>query len=99
LELPGGYEDDRPAQQIASDPNTPPDDWDLQMMLTVRYIAAFVLPIERRRGGLRARAAEGTMALVGSSTLVKELRERIARVASTDFTLLSQGIGAEPHPY
>ena len=90
LELPGGYDDDRPVIHIVGDPRTPPDEWDLQMMHTVRYIAAFVLAVERRRGVSRGRT-DGTMALVGSSALVKGLCERIARVASSDFTVLIEG--------
>ena len=39
------------------------------------------------------------MALVGSSAMVKGLRERMSRVAPSDFTVLIEGgIDPEPHP-
>jgi hypothetical protein len=37
--------------------------------------------------------------LVGSSAVIAALRERIARVAATDFTVMIEGgIGPRPHP-
>jgi hypothetical protein len=100
LDVPGAAPD---AVRIEAlfDPASGLDDWDLQMLQTARYIAALVVEIERARVNApfrRARPAE-SFPLVGSSREIAALRERIAQVAATDFTVLIEGaIDPEPHP-
>ncbi len=72
------------------------DDWDFQVLGWASHVAALVLEIERNRGarpvspGLRADRSAGTP-LIGSSPGMLALRERIERVAATDFTVLVEG--------
>ena len=48
---------------------------------------------------MRTPPADGAAPLIGSSRAIKTLRERIERVAATDFTVLIEGAsGPEPHP-
>jgi DNA-binding NtrC family response regulator len=60
-----------------------------------------LLQLERASGRLMAarRHADGAAPLIGSSEAIRRVRERIERVAATDFTILIEGaIGPEPHP-
>jgi hypothetical protein len=42
---------------------------------------------------------DGAAPLIGSSLAIQQVRERIERVAATDFTLLVEGAsGPQPHP-
>ncbi|RPJ84778.1 MAG: AAA family ATPase, partial [Acidobacteria bacterium] len=72
------------------------DAWDRQVMENAASLGALVHELERRtRGGRLASsvraAADGAAPLVGSSPVMQALRERIERVARTDFTILIQG--------
>ena len=52
----------------------------------------------RRRAAMRARG-DGAAPLIGSSPAIRAVRERIERVAATDFTVLIEGAsGPQPHP-
>jgi DNA-binding NtrC family response regulator len=87
----------RPALlEAVFDPACGLDEWDFQLLDTARHLAALVLEIDRLRA--RPGAAppmrllhDGSPALVGSSPAMRALRERIARVAATDFTVLIEG--------
>jgi DNA-binding NtrC family response regulator len=94
LDVPGGPDRSAFAIETIFDPACGLDDWDFQLLQTAKYVAAFVLEIERLTLGahyLYGARAEGPVALVGSSEVVRELRDRIARVAATDFTILVEG--------
>jgi DNA-binding NtrC family response regulator len=74
-------------------------EWDFQTLGLAAHVAAFVLEIERVRLQL-ARAGlgptvklrrDGAAPLIGSTAAVQALRNRIERVAQTDFTLLLEG--------
>ena len=63
-----------------------------------------VLELERAIGRVRLgaspqHASDGAAPLIGSSEAIRRVRERIERVAATDFTVLIEGgSGPEPHP-
>ena len=66
----------------------------LQVLEASRYIAALVLEIERLAvgpGWLGGGRGDALQALVGSSEAIRDLRDRITRVAATDFTVLVEG--------
>jgi DNA-binding NtrC family response regulator len=92
LEVPGPTTD---AVRIEAlfDPARGFDDWDLQLLDLARYLAALVIELERARPAAPARRGRflESFPLVGSSAAIKALRERIARVAVTDFTVLIEG--------
>jgi transcriptional regulator with PAS, ATPase and Fis domain len=92
LEVPGLASSDAMLEAVF-DPGSPIDDWDVQLLQTARYVAALVLEIERCRLALPTRRSpvDDSAPLVGSSAAIRSLRERIARVAATDFTILIEG--------
>ena len=83
------------------DPVAGLDEWDLQTLRSLRHVAALVIEIERSRPPFPPRRHHGSEAapLIGSSAEISALRDRIARVAATDFAVLVEGgIDPEPHP-
>jgi DNA-binding NtrC family response regulator len=93
LDVPGSPERPPFALDATFEPGSGLDEWDLQVLEASRYIAALVLEVERLAlgpGWLGVRS-ETLHALVGSSDPIRELRDRISRVAATDFTVLVEG--------
>jgi hypothetical protein len=86
---------------IFDGPRTP-DEWVGQQMEAVAQVAGLLLQVERansRAGAVGRRQADGAAPLIGSSDAIRRVRERIERVAATDFTVLIEGeSGPEPHP-
>jgi DNA-binding NtrC family response regulator len=81
------------------DPGSGLGEWDFQALGLAAHVAAFVLEIERARIQL-ARAGlgptvkmrrDGAAPLIGSTPAIQALRNRIERVAQTDFTVLLEG--------
>ncbi|MFP5378829.1 MAG: sigma-54 interaction domain-containing protein [Vicinamibacteria bacterium] len=72
-----------------------PDEWTLQTLEAAACLAAFVLEADRARARRVAEAGEpptdGAAPLIGSSRQMRILRDRIERVAGTDFTVLIEG--------
>ena len=62
-------------------------------------IASLLVQIEcATGGGARFRREDGAAPLIGSSAAIHAVRERIERVAMTDFTVLIEGgFGPQPH--
>ena len=70
------------------------DGWTCQVLESATHIAAMILEIERVTGRLGAAArgrADGAAPLIGSSAAIRAVRDRIERVAATDFTVLIEG--------
>jgi DNA-binding NtrC family response regulator len=71
------------------------DEWDQQLLDSARHMGALVLMIDRaQRSGLLGAARnrpDGAAPIVGSSAGIRAVRERMERVAITDFTVLIQG--------
>ena len=79
------------------------DEWDLQVLESARQLAALVLLLERaHRAGFCAvprPRADGAAPIIGSSPGMRAVRERMERIALTDFTVLIEGgIDPQPHP-
>ncbi|MBI2222173.1 MAG: sigma 54-interacting transcriptional regulator [Acidobacteria bacterium] len=92
LEVPG-FRPDTSVIEALIEPGATLDGWDHDLLQTVRYVAALVTEVERCRAllpGRRAREDESPP-LIGSSAAIRTLRERIDRVAATDFTVLIEG--------
>ena len=92
IDLPGASPDYRACLEIAFEPGRAPDDWTRELLETAAHIAAMVLEIERAqaRRAIKPRT-DGAAPLIGSSHAIRTLRERIERVAGTDFTVLVEG--------
>jgi transcriptional regulator with PAS, ATPase and Fis domain len=69
------------------------DGWTCQLIDTATHVAALILEIERAQGREAAgrNRPDGAAPLIGSSVPIRAVRERIERVAATDFTVLIEG--------
>ena len=101
--MPSPHGDCR-APQVISDKPRPLDDWTCQLIEAATQLASVVLELERAIGRVRLGASpnhstDGAAPLIGSSEAIRRVRERIERVAATDFTVLIEGeSGPQAHP-
>jgi len=83
------------AIDIVSDEANALDEWDLQLLESARQLAAIVLLLERaQRAGfctMPRQRPDGAAPIVGSSPGMRAVRERMERIALTDFTVLIEG--------
>jgi len=102
LDVPGSDPATKGVLEASFDPACRLGEWDFQMLTLAAQIAALVLEIERSRlqlvragllDGNRTRRDISSRAarLVGSTPPMQALRDRIERVAATDFTVLLEG--------
>ncbi|MGH9174447.1 MAG: sigma-54 interaction domain-containing protein, partial [Vicinamibacterales bacterium] len=71
-----------------------PDDWSIQLLQAAASLAGLLLEADRlARGQEQSGSAtgDGAAPLIGSSLVMQGLRERVERVATTDFTVLIEG--------
>ena len=93
VDVPGIGSETRARLEVAFEPGKAPDAWTNQLLETAAHVAALLLEVERAQGRfrfLRSRP-DGAAPLIGCSRAIKSLRERIERVAATDFTVLVEG--------
>lgn len=95
FEVPSTGMGRRAVLEAAFDPACGLDEWDFQLLQASTYVTALVLELERARPRQAAaplrRMRDGAAPLIGASPGMKVLRERIERVAGTDFTVLIEG--------
>ena len=80
------------------EPGRPIADSDFEMLESAADLGGLVLEAARTRAVLRPCRPDGAAPLIGSTPLMKDLRDRIERVALTDFTVLidgESGVGKE----
>jgi transcriptional regulator with PAS, ATPase and Fis domain len=80
--------------EASFDPRNGPDDWTCQLIESASYLAAMLLETERLAttpAPLTAAERDGAAPLIGSSEAMRMLRERVERVANTNFTVLIEG--------
>ena len=79
---------------VLFEPGRTLDGWTCQLLEAATHVAALVLEMERALGRppqfARIRR-DGAAPLIGSSQAIRLVRERIERVAATDFTILIEG--------
>jgi hypothetical protein len=101
FDVPGGVPHHRARLEAVFEPPRMLDGWTCQLLDTATHIAALILEIERAQGrSLASRnRVDGAAPLIGSSLAIRAVRDRIERVAATDFTVLIEGAsGPQPHP-
>jgi transcriptional regulator with PAS, ATPase and Fis domain len=93
FEVPFGAADQRARIEAVFDAIHPMDDWTSQFMEAATQLACVVLELERAGGrvGAVVKKSDGAAPFIGSSTGIRRVRERIERVAATDFTVLIEG--------
>ena len=85
------------------EPARPADERARQMLAAGAQVAGLLLEMERANGrwplaSARSRS-DGAAPLIGSSLGIRTVRDRIERVAATDFTVLIEGAsGPQPQP-
>ena len=80
--------------EAAFDAKRGPDDWTCQIIEAAAHLASLLLEAERLANSpalLRPAGRDGAAPLIGSSEVMRALRDRVERVASTDFTVLIEG--------
>jgi len=96
-DLPGRVFEGRPRLEAVFDPARPIDPRARQMLSAGAHVAGLLLEIERAHGRWPLACAhshgeaDGAAPLIGSSLPIRMLRDRIERVAATDFTILIEG--------
>jgi hypothetical protein len=103
FDLPGAAIEGRPRLEAVFDPARPVDERARQMLAAGAQVAGLLLEIERANGRWPLACArsrtDGAAPLIGSSRAIRLVRDRIERVAATDFTVLIEGgIGPQSHP-
>src|SRR5262245_46693577 len=95
FELPGSPFEGTSRLEAEFDPSHPADDRARQMLAAGAHVAGFLIEIERANGrwplGCARSRTDGAAPLIGSSVAIRILRDRIERVAATDFTALIEG--------
>ena len=67
------------------------DEQDLELLTAAAQLGGLVLEVARTQGAPRRNSTDGAAPLLGSTTAMESLRERVERVALTDFTVLIEG--------
>jgi transcriptional regulator with PAS, ATPase and Fis domain len=93
LDLPASLSDGRPRLEAIFDPAATIDERTRRVLETGAHVAALLLEIERAHGlwALTRRTGDGAAPLIGSGREIQAVRDRIERVAATDFTVLIEG--------
>jgi transcriptional regulator with PAS, ATPase and Fis domain len=90
LDVPTGNPRTQAVLEAFCEPNRLLMDTDVDALTSVAQLAGLVLEAARV-GGRRPPMSDGAAVLIGSTPEMKALRERIERVAMTDFTVLIEG--------
>jgi transcriptional regulator with PAS, ATPase and Fis domain len=95
FEVPGSPFERRPWLEAVFDPGRPVDDRARRMLAAGAQIAGLLLEMERANGRWPLASArtggDPAASLIGSSAAIRAVRDRIERVAATDFTVLIEG--------
>ena len=93
IEVPSDASGPRAQIDAVFDAPRPLDGWTCQVMEAAAQIAAMLLEIERAapRVPVVKKPRDGAAPFIGSSEGIRRVRERIERVAATDFTVLIEG--------
>jgi transcriptional regulator with PAS, ATPase and Fis domain len=91
LGVPGSDPRVQAVLEASCDPGRRFDERDLDVLTAVAHLGGLVLEIARGRAPSRGRPTISVAPLIGSTSVMQTLRERVERVAVTDFTVLVEG--------
>jgi len=93
FDVPGGAPHHRARIEAVFEPSRTLDGWTCQMLDTATHMASLILEIDRAQGRSAGKRnqVDGAAPLIGSSAAITAVRNRIERVAATDFTILIEG--------
>ena len=91
LGVPGSDPRMQAVMEASCDPGRRFDEHDLEVLTVIAQIGGLVMEIARGRAPARARPPVSVAPLIGSTAVMQALRERLERVAATDFTVLVEG--------
>jgi transcriptional regulator with PAS, ATPase and Fis domain len=93
IEVPSDASGPRAQIDAVFDAPRPLDEWTCQLMEAGARLAAMLLEVERAmpRAVVVKKPRDGAAPFIGSSEGIRRVRERIERVAATDFTVLIEG--------
>ena len=92
LEVPGAPWTAPARLEAVFEPTQPVGDWQRRTLSVAAHVASLLVQIEQASGrSNRPRRADGAAPLIGASAPIRLVRERIERVAATDFTVLIEG--------
>lgn len=77
--------------EASCDPHRPLDDDGYRALLAAAQVAGLVLEAARARSLQAPAERDGAAPLIGSTLVMQQLRDRVERVALTDFTVLVEG--------
>jgi DNA-binding NtrC family response regulator len=92
LDVPTGDPERQVVLETTFEPGRPLDDWNMDVLSAAAQLGAIVLEAEGRRvPSATAPRTDGAAPLIGASAAMRALRDRVERVASTDFMVLIEG--------
>ena len=95
LDVPGSPLERGQRLEAVFEPGREIDAWTRETLSAAALIAGLLLEIERAHGrwplSCARTRADGAAPLIGSSLAIRGVRDRIGRVATTDFTVLIEG--------
>lgn len=91
LDVPTGNPRTQAVLEAFCDPSRMIGESDVRALTSIAQLAGLVLEAARMGGGRATPLSDGAAALIGSTPEMQALRERIERVAMTDFTVLIEG--------
>jgi transcriptional regulator with PAS, ATPase and Fis domain len=77
--------------EASCEPDRPLDESDYQVLTSIAQLGGLVLEAARARSIAAHRQEDGAAPLIGSTRAMHELRNRIERVAETDFAIMIEG--------
>ena len=92
-EVPVAPVDGRPCLEAIFDPSRPADEYARLMLAAAAQLAGLIIEVERASGRwpLSRGRSDKAAPLIGSSAEIRVVRDRIEKVAATDFTVLIEG--------
>jgi transcriptional regulator with PAS, ATPase and Fis domain len=91
VSVPTGDDRTQAVLEASFDPGRRLDECDVELLTSAAHLGGLVLEACRTRSAVRQSGRDGAAPLIGSTQVMQSLRDRVERVALTDFTVLIEG--------